>query len=63
MAIHQQTTAKGQEDSQALIRRNEEGVLHHRAVVIVAIELRHPNGVAVQMVLGHFATLVDCVSF
>ena len=63
MAIHRQMIAKEQVDSQALIQRNVEAVLHHQVVAIVVIELRHLNGVAVQMVLGHFATLVDCVSF
>lgn len=62
MAIHRQTIAKEQVDSQDPIRRNDEDVPHHRVAAIVAIELKHLNGVAVQMVLGLFAMLVDCVS-
>jgi hypothetical protein len=63
MAIHLQMKAKEQVDSQDLIRRNDEDELHHLVVAIVAIEPRHLNGVAVQMVLERFAMLVDCVSF
>lgn len=63
MDIHHRTRPRGQADSQALIRRNDEDVLRHQAAVIAAIELKHLNGVAVRMVLGPFAMLVDCVSF
>src|SRR5947208_14276674 len=63
MAIHHRKIAKDQADSQAPIRKNEEDARHHRVAAIAVIAPKLPNGVEVQMVLGRFAMLVDCVSF